>query len=269
MDMQDITTGSAQATHAETARRWSRLVLAYGAPGADALLDHVPEHIRRPVDPTARRERSRIDTALRREAGLTGGLLTAVLGGAAVAGSTPLAVAAGVVTVAAVPVVSTRWWRLAGRRKALTPDAGHQPWELTRFSRWLVARAHQATVRAAEVDGGPSDTADRMAEALYRFTDDVRTLERVIASSAAVADTYGRLRRVRDHRDQVDALLATEAHVLHVLELFETTAQEVVLAARAERAGGEPAGVVPSLLDLQAEALARSAALAALDDLEP
>ena len=53
MDMQDITTGSSQATYAETARRWSRLVLAYGAPGADALLDHVPEHIRRPVDPSS------------------------------------------------------------------------------------------------------------------------------------------------------------------------------------------------------------------------
>jgi GAF domain-containing protein len=97
---------------------------------------------------------------------------------------------------------------------------------MTRFGRWLVARAHQATVRAAGIEGGPSDTAERMAASLYEFTGDVRVLERLIGSCAAVADTYGRLLDSRKNPELVDSLLDAEAHTLRVLELFEIQAQE-------------------------------------------
>jgi lipase chaperone LimK len=105
-----------------------------------------------------------------------------------------------------------------------------------------------------------------MAEALYQFTNDVHTLERIVRSSPTVADTYGRLRQVRDHRDHVDTLLDAQAHTLRALDQFESTARDVVLAAHAEHAAGERANVVSSLLDLQAEALIRRDALATLDD---
>lgn len=154
-------------------------------------------------------------------------------------------------------------WR---RRRATTAEA-HLTWQMTRFGRWLVARAHQATVRAAGVEGGPRDTAERMAASLYEFTGDVRVLERIIGSCSSVADTYGRLLDSRKNPELVDSLLDAEAHTLRVLELFESTTRDVVLAARAERAPGERADVVASLLDLQAEAVARCEALAALDDL--
>ena len=253
---------------AETARRWNELVHDYSTPGTDLVLYQVPERIQRPLDPAARRERARIDGLLRRQTVVTAGITTgtlAGLGGAAASDNPALAVAAGLATVVTGVVCGVRWWRLDGRRTALKATYGHDTWQLTRFSRWLIARAHQATLRATDVDGGPADTADRLAEALVQFTEDVRTLERIIGASSAVADTYGRLRQVRAH-DQVDTLLDAQAHTLRALELFETTAREVVLAARAEQAPGEPAGVVSSLLDLQAEAFARREALAALDE---
>jgi hypothetical protein len=252
---------------AGTARRWNALVLDYASPGSDRLLDELPDRIGRPLDPGARRERSRIDGLVTRQAALTTGAATGALGalgGAAVLDSPALALAALAATATGV-VTAVRWRRLHDRRAALSTGGGQDTRQLTRFSRWLVACAHQAVVRASEVEGGPADTADRMAEALCRFTEDVRALERTIGSASAVADTYGRLRQVRDRPDRVRALLDAEAHLLRALELFGSTAREVVLAARAERASGEPAGVVPSLLDLQAEALARGAALAALD----
>lgn len=254
---------------AEIARRWNELVQGYGAPGADSLLYRVPDRIQRPLGPIARRERARIDALLRRQAAVTASIATGtlgVLGGAAVADSPPLALAAGLATAVTGLVSFARWRRLGDRRTALTAAGAHNTWQMTRFSRWLVARAHQATVRATEVEGGPVDTADRMAESLYQFTDDVHTLERIIASSSTVADIYGRLRQVRDHPDQVDTLLDAQALTLRALDQFESTAREVVLAAHAEHAAGERADVVSSLLDLQAEALTRRDALAALDD---
>ncbi|MGZ6781029.1 MAG: hypothetical protein ACXVF1_00010 [Nocardioidaceae bacterium] len=229
----------------------------------------MPDRIQRPLAPTARRERARIDALLRRQAAVTAGIATGtlgVLGGATVADSPPLALAAGAATAVTGMISLVRWRRLGDRRNALTAADGHDTWQMTRFGRWLIARAHQATVRAREVDSGPADTADRMAESLYQFTDDVRVLERIVGSSSPVADTYGRLRQVRGHRDQVDHLLDAQAHTLRALDLFESTAREVVLAARAEYVAGERAGVVSSLLDLQAEALTRREALVALDE---
>ena len=267
----DITTErtGARPSTAETARCWNELVHGYSAPGTDSLLSQVPDRIQRPLGPTARKEQARIDAVLRRHAGVTAGIATGtlgVLGGATVADSPPLAVVAGLATAVTGVVSLARWWRLGQRRTALTATEGHDTWQMTRFGRWLVARAHQATVRATEADGGPADTADRMAEALYQFTGDVRTLERIIGSSSTVADTYGRLRQVRGQRAHVDTLLDAQAHTLCALDLFESTARDVVLAAHAENAAGERAGVVSSLLDLQAEALTRREALVALDD---
>ena len=46
---------------AETARRWNELVQSYSAPGSDTLLYHVPDRIQRPLGPSARKERVRID----------------------------------------------------------------------------------------------------------------------------------------------------------------------------------------------------------------
>jgi len=255
---------------AETARRWNELVHSYSSPGSDTLLYQVPDRIQRPLGPGARKERVRIDALMRRQATVSASSAAAgtlgALGGATVADSPALALAAGLAAAVTGGVSFARWWHLDDRRTALTATDAHNTWQMTRFSRWLVARAHQATVRATEADGGPADTADRMAEALFQFTDDVHTLERIIGSSSTVADTYGRLRQVRDHRDLVDTLLDAQAHTLRALEAFECTAREVVLAAHAERAAGERADVVSSLLDLQAEALTRREALAALDD---
>lgn len=253
----------------ETARRWEELVGSYSAPGSDTLLNRVPERIERPLDPVVRAEVHRIDALRRRQVSVASGVGAASLaasGGATAFDVPSLAVAAGLAASAAALVAVARWWRLTGSRTALTATDGCDTWQMTRFGRWLVARAHQATVRATEAEGGPPDTADRMAESLYRFTDDVGRLERMIGSSSAVADTYGRLRQVRGHRDQVDTLLDAQAHILRALDLFESTAREVVLAAHAERVAGEHACVVASLLDLQAEALTRREALAALDD---
>ncbi len=261
-----------RAGRAETARRWNDLVRAYSAPGTDSLVYQVPDRIERPLGPTAREERARIDALLRRQAAVTAGITAGTLGalgGATVIESAPLALAAGLATAVTGLVSLTRWRRLDDRRTGLTAADAHTTWQMTRFSRWLIARAHQATVRATEVEGGPADTADRMGEALYRFTDDVHTLERIIGSCSTVADTYGRLRQVRDHRDRVDTLIDAQAHTLRALAQFEATAREVVLAARAERAPGERADVVSSLLDLQAEALTRREALAALDHPHP
>lgn len=254
---------------AETARRWNELVHSYSAPGSDTLLYQVPDRIQRPLGPSARKVRVRIDALMRRQAAITASIAAATLGalgGAIVADSPALALAACLASAVTGGGSFARWWHLDDRRTALTATAAHNTWQMTRFSRWLVARAHQATVRATEVDGGPADTADRMADALYQFTDDVRTLERIIGSSPTFADTYGRLRQVRGHRDDVDNLLDAQAHTLRALDQFESTAREVVLAARAEHAAGERADVVSSLLDLQAEALTRREALAALDD---
>ncbi len=254
---------------AETARRWEDLVSSYSAPGSDALLSRVPDRVGRPLDAAGRREAHRIDTLRRRQVAVAAGVGAASLAttaGAAAVDSAPLALTAGLTASTAAVVAVVRWWRLTGRRTALRSGDALDTWQMTRFGRWLVARAHQATVRATEAEGGPPDTADRMAESLHRFTDDVRRLERIIDSSSAVADTYGRVRQADDHRDQVDTLLAAQAHTLRALDLFESTAREVVLAAHAERADGERACVVASLLDLQAEALTRRQALAALDD---
>lgn len=255
--------------HAETARRWNDLVRGYSSPGSDALLYQIPDRIQRPLGPTARTERARIDALIRRHGALTAAVATATLavaGGATAAGSAPLALSAGAATAVTGLVALVRRRHLGSRRTTLTSTDAHDTWQMTRFSRWLVARAHQATVDAAQVKGGPADTADRMAEALYQFTIDVRTLERIIGSSTTIADTYGRLRRVPGQRDPVATLLDAQAHILRALDLFESTAREVVLAAHAEHAPGEPVGVVTSLLDLQAEALTRREALAALDD---
>lgn len=254
---------------AETARRWNELVQSYSAPGSDTLLYHVPDRIQRPLGPSARKERVRIDALRRRQAAVTASIAAGsigALGGATVAESPALALAAGLACAVTGVVSFARWWHLDYRRSALTATDAQNTWQMTRFSRWLVARAHQATVRATEADGGPADTADRMAEALYQFADEIRTLERIITSSSTVADTYGRLRQVRDHRDHVDTLLNAQAHTLRALEAFESTAREVLLAVHAEHAAGERADVVSSLLDLQAEALTRREALAALDD---
>ncbi len=251
---------------AETARRWNELVQSYSAPGSDTLLYRVPDRIQRPLGPSARKEGVRIDALIRRQAAVTASIAAGTLGalgGATVADSLALALAAGLASVVTGGVSLARWWRLGDRRTALTATDAHNTWQMTRFSRWLVARAHQATVRATAADGGPADTADRMAEALYQFTDDVHTLERIIGSSSTVADTYGRLRQAGG---QVDTLLDAQAHTLRALDQFESTAREVVLAARAENAAGERADVVSSLLDLQADALTRREALAALDD---
>ena len=252
----------------ETARRWEDLVSSYSAPGSDALLNRVPDRVERPLDSAGRREARRIEALRRRHLTLAAGVgatSLAATAGAVVVDAAPLALAAASTASATAVVAVTRWWRLTGRRAALTARHGHDTWQMTRFGRWLVARAHEATVRATDAEGGPPDTAVRMAESLHRFTDDVRRLERIIDSSSAVADTYGRLRRVEDHRDQVDTLLDAQAHTLRALDLFESTAREVVLAAHAERADGQRACVVGSLLDLQAEALIRRQALAALD----
>lgn len=260
-------TSRAETSRAATARRWNELVHAYAAPGADTLLSQLPDRVHRPLPPAARKERSRIDAVLRRQAVVVTVVATAalvLLVGATAAASLALQVIVTLATVVAGISTGARWRRLDVRRQALLTDA-HATWQMTRFGRWLVARAHQATLRATDVTGGPPDTGDRMAEALYRFTDDVRVLEGVIGSSSMVADAYGRLRQVRDHIDEVDSLLGAQAHVLRALDLFEATARDVVLAARAEQAGGGPVGVLPSLLDLQAEAVTRSQALAALD----
>jgi hypothetical protein len=254
---------------AGTARRWNELVHSYSAPGTDNLLYRVPDRIQRPLGPTARRERARIDALMRRQALVTASIAAGTLGavgGATIADAPAFALAAGLAATVTGVVSFALWWRLGDRRTALTATDAHNTWQMTRFSRWLVARAHQATVRATEANGGPADTANRMAESLYQFTGDVRTLERIIGSSSTVADTYGRVRQVRGHRDHVDTLLDAQAHTLRALDLFESTAREVVLAAHAEHAAGERAGVVSSLLDLQAEALTRREALAALDD---
>lgn len=275
MLLADVTTDAAGTGHpvlrskAETARRWNELVRSYSAPGSDTLVYQVPDRIQHPLDPNARRERDRIDALLRRQAAVSTSVAAGTLGalgGATLADSPPVALAAGLATAVNAVIFFARFRLLRDRRNTLTATDAHDTWQMTRFSRWLVARAHQATVRATELDGGPADTADRMAQALYEFTDEVRTLERIITSSSMVADTYGRLRQVRDHRDQVDTLLDAQAHTLRALEAFESTAREVVLAAHAERAAGEHAGVVSSLLDLQAEALVRREALGALDD---
>lgn len=254
---------------AETARRWNELVHSYSAPGSDTLLYKVPDRIQRPLGLSARKDRVRIDALMRRHSAVTASIAAGTvgaLGGATVADSPALALAAGLASAVTGVVSFARWRHLDDRRTARAATDAHNTWQMTRFSRWLVARAHQATVRATEADGGPADTADRMAEALYQFTDDVHTLERLIGSSPAVADTYGRLRQVRGHRDHVDNLLDAQAHTLRALDQFESTAREVVLAARAEHAAGQRADVVSSLLDLQAEALSRREALAALDD---
>ncbi len=254
---------------AGTARRWNELVHSYSAPGTDNLLYRVPDRIQRPLGPTARRERARIDALMRRQALVTASIAAGTLGavgGATIADAPAFALAAGLAATVTGVVSFALWWRLGDRRTALTATDAHNTWQMTRFSRWLVAHAHQATVRATEANGGPADTANRMAESLYQFTGDVRTLERIIGSSSTVADTYGRVRQVRGHRDHVDTLLDAQAHTLRALDLFESTAREVVLAAHAEHAAGERAGVVSSLLDLQAEALTRREALAALDD---
>ena len=253
----------------ETARRWEELVSSYSAPGSDALLNRVPDRVERPLDVAGRREAHRIDALRRRQVSVAGGVGAASLAttaGAAALDSVPLALTAALTAATAAVVAVVRRWRLTGRRAALMAGDAHDTWQMTRFGRWLVARAHEATVRAGEAEGGPPDTAVRMAESLHRFTDDVRRLERIVAASSAVADTYGRLRRVDGHLDQVDTLLEAQAHTLRALDLFESTAREVVLAAHAERAAGERACVVASLLDLQAEALTRRQALAALDD---
>lgn len=273
MLLADVTTAGtghpAPHSQAETARRWNALVRSYSAPGSDTLVYQVPDRIQHPLAPNARRERDRIDALLRRQAALSASVAAGslgALGGATIADSPPLALAAGLATAVTAVIFLARSRLLRNRRNTLTATGAHDTWQMTRFSRWLVARAHQATLRATELDGGPADTADRMAEALYEFTDEIRTLERIIASSSTVADTYGRLRQVRDHRDHVDTLLEAQARTLRALEAFESTAREVVLAAHAEHAAGEPAGVVSSLLDLQAEALVRREALEALDD---
>ena len=255
---------------AETARLWNELVRAYSAPGADALLHQVPDTVSRPLGGVDRSERREVTVRMRRQAAITLGLTTGTVGavaGATTAGS-PLLPATVCAASAASLLSVVRWHRLGRRRKALGAGDGHATWQMTRFGRWLVARAHQATVRAVGTEGGPGDTADRMAESLHQFTGEVRDLERILDASTAVADTYGRLRDVRGHHAQVRTLLDAQAHVLRALDLFETTAREVVLAARAERADGGPVGVVPSLLDLQAEALTRREALAALDGAE-
>lgn len=249
--------------YADTARRWNELVRGYSAPGSDTVVYQVPDRIQKPLGPTARRERARIDALVRRQAALGVSVLAAtlcVLGGATLAGSPPLVLAAALAATVTALVTVARLRRLRDRRNTLAATDAQDTCHLARFSRWLIALAHQAAVRATVVDGGPAGTADRMAEALYQFSDDVRTLERVISSSSMVADTYGRLRRVHDHADPVGTLLDAQAHILSALEVFESTAREVVLAAHAEHAGA-----VCSLLDLQAEALVRREALAALD----
>ena len=264
--------GPGRPGRVETARRWNELVHSYSAPGSDTLLYQVPDRIQRPLGPSARKERVRIEAFIRRQTAVTASIAAGTLGtlgGATVADSPALALAAALASVVTGVISFIRWRHLDNRRNALTATDAHNTWQMTRFSRWLVARAHQATVRATKADGGPADTADRMAEALYQFTDDVHTLERIIGSSPTVADTYGRLRQVRGHRDHVDNLLDAQAHTMRALAQFESTARDVVLAARAEHAVGERADVVSSLLDLQAEALTRREALAALDDPPP
>ncbi len=125
---------------------------------------------------------ARIDALMRRQALVTASIAVATLGafgGATVADSPAFALAAGLAATVTGLVSFARWWRLGDRRTALTATDAHNTWQMSRFSRWLVARAHQATVRATEADGGPADTADRMAESLYQFTGDMRTLERI------------------------------------------------------------------------------------------
>lgn len=251
-------------SRAETARRWNEMVQGYSAPGSDTLVYTVPDRIPRPLGPTARSERAQVDAHLRRQAALSGSVVAGTLGalgGATIADAPPVALAAGLASAVTAVISFAGRRRLRELRKTLTATDALDTSQMTRFSRWLVARAHQATLRATEVDGGPADTADRMAEALYEFAIHIRALERIINSSSTVADTYGRLRQVRDDRDQVDVLLDAQAQALRALEAFESTAQEVVLAAHSEHAG-----VVSSLLDLQAEALVRREALRALDD---